>query len=766
LVTSPAYRSQGLATNDRFAEGVSLIPVRRRPPRTELCGLLLAFAWLGCATPAGTGEEVDDNGDEDEESGGAEESLPPLEPRPAAVDCTLVGTPAGALPRLQAELGEAAPFEAPTQIVAHPLGLVVVEAGGRVWRIVDGVREAEPWLDLGAVVAGAPTRGLTAVALGQGWLYAHYHLATTPRRSRVVRIPIPADDSVLDPTQAVTMLEIDHGEAGLASGAVGGALGLDEQGRLLIGVGEGTGAAAAWPYDAPAQDRSDWRGSVLRVVAPADPTAPGYEVPPDNPWVGDPSARPELYAIGLHDPRHLVLGEGTWWVSDSGTSLAEFSRLVRGGNLGWPVTEGWSCTGVGDCDATSYVGPSFHYPTDGDHCRLVAGALVLGDELPGLAGALLWADRCSGRLWGFDPTPAMGLAKVEVLGRAPAGVQAIGRDGAGEPWIVDGDGRLARLGLHEHGLPGSLPERLSETECFAADLVSPRPELIPFLVASPLWSDGLLKQRYLVVPPERYVEREADGRWRFPDGSVVIKTFVLEAIEGDPASRRPIETRFMVRRDGVWDFHSYRWRDDGSDADRLSAGAELELAVETPAGVEHFGWGFPSEIDCRNCHGFGDGELLGPHDLQMHRVVRYGEEPREQLLALAEIGLFAAPLDDLAGLPRLVDPLDEDASLDDRARAYLHANCGHCHQPKWMRPDLRWTTPWAETGACGVPIEFPSLAVGGALRVAPGDPHASNLWLRMGVRGEGQMPLVGSGRVDAAALELIEAWILAMSGCP
>lgn len=723
----------------------------------RLPGLALASLVLACAAGP-RGDEATESTDTQGEDGSEDESLPPLEPRPSTLTCTMAGTPAGALARVRAEpIAGVLPFVDAVQILADPegAGLLVVEAGGGVWRVdAAGQREGEPWLDLGSEVASGP-RGLMAIAIRDGWIYAHYQRASAPQRTRVVRIPFAAQATSIDPATALTMIEIDQGSAGVDSGALGGALAIDEQGNLLIGVGEGTVAADPDPSSAPAQDRGDLRGSLLRIAAPSEPVA-GYEVPLDNPLLGDPQARPEILALGLHDPRALVVAGEELWVTDSGSGVREELDHVQSlSNFGWPVTEGWACTGLGECEPTSYVGPSFDYGlADTEHCRVIAGAWVSGDEVPQLAGALVWADRCSGRIWGLDPTPSEGLQHTEVLGRVIEGVAAIGSDAAGDAWLVDGQGRLARLRLAEHGLPGTLPDRLSATACFEANTPSaPVPGLIPYLVGAPLWSDGLIKQRWLVVPPEQQIDVDERGRWRFPDGSVLIKSFALES--------RVIETRFMVRRVGTWDFYSYAWRDDGSDADLLAEGATLELEIDS----ERFDWEFPSEVGCRNCHGFGEGEPLGPTNLQMNRVVRYGDDSREQLDALADIGLFSTPPGDPTSMPRLVDPSDETAPLDARARAYLHANCAHCHQPAWMRPDLRWTTSLADTQTCNQPIEFPSPEVGGALRIDPGAPDNSNLWLRMGTRGEGRMPALGTGRVDALGLALIEAWILALDEC-
>src|SRR5581483_327610 len=76
---------------------------------------------------------------------------------------------------------------------------------------------------------------------------------------------------------------------------------------------------------------------------------------------------------------------------------------------------------------------------------------------------------------------------------------------------------------------------------------------------------------------------------------------------------------------------------------------------------------------------------------QLNRDTDRGGLHVNQLMALEAAGVLkrlgannrpAPPLDSgtLAKQPRLADPTDARAALDARARAYLHANCGHCHR--------------------------------------------------------------------------------------
>lgn len=107
-----------------------------------------------------------------------------------------------------------------------------------------------------------------------------------------------------------------------------------------------------------------------------------------------------------------------------------------------------------------------------------------------------------------------------------------------------------------------------------------------------------------------------------------------------------------------------------------------------------------------------------------------------------------------------------------RARAYLHANCSHCHRPgsntTQAHIDLRFDTPFAETGLCDAMPEHGTFWLNRPdwRLVAPGKPDDSLLYLRMVRRDGFRMPPLASEVVDEAAAELIRAWITALDGCP
>jgi hypothetical protein len=113
-------------------------------------------------------------------------------------------------------------------------------------------------------------------------------------------------------------------------------------------------------------------------------------------------------------------------------------------------------------------------------------------------------------------------------------------------------------------------------------------------------------------------------------------------------------------------------------------------------------------------------------------------------------------------MPRLTDPSDPTASLDARARSYLHANCAQCHVEAGggnSAFDIHVTTARDRMKVFDVRPIHDTLGVADPRIVAPGDPARSILFQRITRRGPFQMPPLATSQVDARSAELIRAWI-------
>lgn len=305
-----------------------------------------------------------------------------------------------------------------------------------------------------------------------------------------------------------------------------------------------------------------------------------------------------------------------------------------------------------------------------------------------------------------------------------------------------------------------LPAHLRDTGLYAAGA---RDEIaadaLSFSPQYPLWSDGAEKRRWIRLPRGTQIDARDPDHWVFPVGTRIWKEFSLG---------RRLETRMLQRTRAGWQFATYVWTEDGSDA-VLAPAAGVRPGVPTPAGGR---WTIPGTADCRACHEGQANPVLGVTALQLssdrdpgapHARPAHAEVHVEDLLSR---GL-------LRGLPaslRTRPPRIQASTADERAAlGYLHANCGICHnrQGPLAGLGLDLLQSLAEGPASVDRTRASTLAVralrpvGEAeLRVQPGKPAHSVLFRRMGARDPlDQMPPLGTEMPDREALALVERWI-------
>jgi glucose/arabinose dehydrogenase len=235
----------------------------------------------------------------------------------------------------------------------------------------------------------------------------------------------------------------------------GGQLQFGPDGMLYIGLGDG-----GWRGDKAGngQNKKTLLGAMLRLDIDDVPAGSGYRIPPDNPFVHDPSARPELFAIGLRNPwRFAFAADGRLIVADVGQdAFEEVSVVPAGANMGWPITEGGACFSPSSGCKTAGLTPPFVTYGRTMGTSITGGVVVRGSELPGLSGRYLYADFTSGRLWSVA-LPQAGEAVTPTLhGRFSRLISAFGQAADGAIYAVDfARGELLRL--HPASARGSSP---------------------------------------------------------------------------------------------------------------------------------------------------------------------------------------------------------------------------------------------------------------------------------------------------------------------
>jgi hypothetical protein len=237
-----------------------------------------------------------------------------------------------------------------------------------------------------------------------------------------------------------TLLTIPHP---VNSNHNGGMLAFGPGGYLFIVVGDG-GSANDPPNNA--QNIDVLLGKILRLnVDIADPAAgTPYSAPASNPFVGK-AGRDEIYAFGLRNPWRFSFDRRTnqQWVGDVGQDRVEEvdTPIISGGNYGWRVYEGSSCSNndASLCGAGRFISPIVDYPHTNGRCSITGGYVYRG---PGGAlpdGTYLYADYCSGEIFAWD-----GRSQRILLNGAGL-VSSFGEDEDGELYVVSLGGTISKI---------------------------------------------------------------------------------------------------------------------------------------------------------------------------------------------------------------------------------------------------------------------------------------------------------------------------------
>ena len=543
------------------------------------------------------------------------------------------------------------------------------------------------------------------------------------------------------------------------------------------------------------QDISDLLGSILRIDVDHPDGSRPYSIPKDNPFVGRANARGEIWSFGHRQVWKFSFdNQQRLWAGEVGQDLWEMVYLIqKGGNYGWSVNEGKHPfrperpKGPGE-----FVAPLVEHPHS-DFRSITGGYVFESDRLPELKGAYIYGDYDTGKLWslkysGGKVTESRQLTDTQIR------IVEFAQDGAGEVYLVDFAGggfhRIVKAPPQVETKP--FPRKLSETGLFAStkDLI-PAAGLIPYSVNAPLWSDGAEKDRFIALPGDTKIGFDkviyphgpeySDVGWRFPDGTVLVKTFSLEMEAGQASSSKRLETRLLQYRKmpgnddeygaQYWYGYTYVWNDDQTDAELLAAeGLDRKLTIKdaaAPGGQREQVWRFPSRAECTLCHTMASKYVLGVTTLQMNKAHNYDGKQANQLSVLEALGVFQDKLPKPPEeLPRLADYRDEKESLHHRARSYLHSNCAHCHR-KWgggnAEFELQASIPLTQTLAVNTKPGQGTFKLTDPRIIVPGEPNRSLVLERMKLEGLGRMPHVASKVVDQQAVNVVRDWIASLS---
>ncbi len=334
--------------------------------------------------------------------------------------------------------------------VAEPISTAIAP-GGELWLAQRGGRVVvfdpatgaigDTVLDISGLTIATGEQGLLSIAVDSGNLYVDY--TDTTGESQIDAYPLDpagrpgARRPLLTQKQPFT----NHNGGGMVIGP---------DGYLYVGFGDGGGSGD--PSGA-GQDPSTLLGSIIRI----DPT-PGsdtpYSIPAGNPFADGTDGRAEIYLTGVRNPWRFAFDPVTddLWIGDVGQDKYEEVDLLvaadgsgLGANLGWNHREGLHP--FQGNNSAEFVDPVFEYTHSGDPggCSITGGVVYRGTRIPDLAGAYLFGDFCTSKLWALSISGGK-LVFTDLDVAIPGGqLVSFGVDRDGEVLMLSLSGQVSRL---------------------------------------------------------------------------------------------------------------------------------------------------------------------------------------------------------------------------------------------------------------------------------------------------------------------------------
>ncbi|WP_213087014.1 PQQ-dependent sugar dehydrogenase [Chitinophaga agrisoli] len=325
--------------------------------------------------------------------------------------------------------------------------LFICQKEGKVWIIKNGQLAPQPFLDVSAEMVkinpGYDERGLLGIAFHPQFkknrkFYVYYSVpSTTPgsnHKSRISEFTVSAaNPDVADPATKRVIMEIEQPE----SNHNGGDLVFGPDGYLYVSLGDGGGGGDKHGETGNGQNLNTLLGKIIRIDINGDP----YTVPKDNPFAGRSNVRPEIWAYGLRNPWRISFDRATkqLFAGDVGQNkYEEVDIIVKGGNYGWRIMEGYHDFKVPDgADKSKLIAPIDEYDHDLG-ISITGGYVYRGKGIPALKGLYVFGDYNGKAFVLAQNGKKWERADLELEGRPKEGIQILswGEDEAGELYVL------------------------------------------------------------------------------------------------------------------------------------------------------------------------------------------------------------------------------------------------------------------------------------------------------------------------------------------
>lgn len=362
---------------------------------------------------------------------------------------------------------------------------------------------------------------------------------------------------------------------------------------------------------------------------------------------------------------------------------------------------------------------------------------------------------------------------------------------SGFVWALAACGGPPTVSLHPEQEP---PDKLSEWGVVFAngEFLELNDEVFTYDLNAPLFSDYALKLRTIWIPKGTGIRYRDSGAFDFPVGTIISKSFHYRKADnietagfrvaryaGETGLDRHgrlgldeyvlLETRLLVNYDDGWRAFPYVWNETQDEAFLEIAGDVRDVELVADYGSESFVYVVPDRNQCAGCHVTNlDSkalEPLGPRAWQLDRDYAYADGNVSQLEHWSATGR----LTDRPDNPN-TRPAWSNAPLEQRVKAYLDANCAHCHNENGPADtsalDLSFDAPVDRGyGVCKPPVAVGRGSGDRPYDIVPGNPDASILVYRMEQNDPAiAMPELGRATVHAEGLALVREWIELLPG--
>ncbi len=321
----------------------------------------------------------------------------------------------------------------------------VTEQKGKIRLIRNGKLIDLPLLDLKTKLTkinnGYEERGFLGLTLhprfkSNGKFYVCYSAPSNQKSDNtevLAEYTLTAGSDQVDPNSGRIILSLEDPEGNHNGGCI--AFGPD--GYLYISFGDGGGQHDKHGEIGNGQNLDTWLGKILRIDID---TNTGYNVPKDNPFVGKPNVKPEIWAYGFRNVWRFSFDKasGQLFAGEVGQdNWEEVDIINKGANYGWRILEGTHCHNPATgCDSNGITMPITEY-SHKEGVSVTGGYVYNGKLLTDLKSKYLFAD-WTGPMFYLQKDGANWQRGNIVLQNIPPNLKitSFGEDEAGELYIL------------------------------------------------------------------------------------------------------------------------------------------------------------------------------------------------------------------------------------------------------------------------------------------------------------------------------------------